>query len=132
MKIGDYVCVKNWGAQYSTYTDWFVEHNIKSEYMIRYAYGDSSNYEKYGNYPDKRIFKILDIHSGNEFDDGLELALITIVENQKFTDLKDLEYVGKIYLIRTEALEQVYIMTQEEIEKKLGHKVIIVNTKKEY
>lgn len=132
MKIGDYVCVKNWGSQYSNYTDWFVEHNIKPEHMIRYAYGDSSNYEKYGNCPDKRVFKILDIHLGNEFDDELELALITIVKNQKFTDSRDWGYVDKIYLIRTEALEQVYIMTQEEIEEKLGHKVIIVNTKKEY
>lgn len=119
MEKGDYVRVKNWGMEFSAYSEWFfkrfADNTIKPEYMIRYAYGDDSNFVKYGEKnSDKRVFEILYI-------DGA-YALIAPPEN---SDLSDFGFDDRIFLIQTDALEKIKVVTLEELEKMFGCKVII-------
>lgn len=127
MKKGDYVQVKNWGNGYTTYTNWFIENKIDPIYMIRYAYGDNTNYKKYAPESDNRIFEIvyLDKLSG--------IALITLSEelNDSYTKMKDLDRLRQIYLINIKGLKKVRVMTKEELENELGCAVLLVNKKVE-
>lgn len=41
IKIGDIVKITDFGAAYSFYTDWFIDHDIPYEYALRYGYGES-------------------------------------------------------------------------------------------
>jgi len=125
MKIGDCVHVKNWGSMYSTCYDWFLERvnngKVDIKYAIHYAYGDNSNYEKYGTSDsDERIFEILYIDRAE--NKALIALVINFVDCVKFADYNKLD---QVFLINLEALEQVRIVTQKEIEEKFGCKVII-------
>ena len=127
MKKGDYVQVKNWGDEYTTYTNWFIENKIDPIYMIRYGYGDNTYYKKYAPESDNRIFEIvyLDKLSG--------IALITLSEelNDSHTKMKDLDRIRQIHLINIKGLKKVRVMTQEELENELGCAVLLVNKKVE-
>ena len=127
MKIGDYVHVKNWGSMYSTCYDWFLERvnngKVDIKYAIHYAYGDDSNYEKYGiSDSDERVFEILYV------DYADKKALITLPKNPfvlDFHEFKDFNILDQVFLINIDALEEIRIMTQKEIEKVFGCKIII-------
>ena len=127
MEKGDYVQVKNWGDEYTTYTNWFIENKIDPIYMIRYGYGDNTYYKKYAPESDNRIFEIvyLDKLSG--------IALITLSEelNDSHTKMKDLDRIRQIHLINIKGLKKVRVMTQEELENELGCAVLLVNKKVE-
>lgn len=127
MKVGDYVQVKNWGNEYTTYTHWFIVNKIDPIYMIRYAYGDNTNYQKYKTESDDRIFKVLYV------DDLSGVALITLSGelNDSYTKMEDLDRLKQIYLINIRALKEIHIMTKEEIEKELGYSFLLVNKKVE-
>lgn len=127
MEKGDYVQVKNWGVEYTTYTNWFIENKIDPIYMIRYGYGDNTYYKKYAPESDNRIFEIvyLDKLSG--------IALITLSEelNDSHTKMKDLDRIRQIHLINIKGLKKVRVMTKEELENELGCAVLLVNKKVE-
>lgn len=127
MKKGDYVQVKNWGNEYTTYTNWFIENKIDPIYMIRYAYGDNTNYKKYAPESDNRIFEIVYL------DELSGIALITLSEelNDSYTKMKDLDRLRQIHLINIKGLKKVRVMTKEELENELGCAVLLVNKKVE-
>lgn len=125
MKVGDLVRVTNWGGSFTTNNAWFLDHvhDLDVNYLIRYAYNDSTNYlERKNN--DDRIFEVLYV------DDALAPnALITLA-----TDLmtyNDDDY-KKVFLIGCRDLELVNkpekrAMTLKEIEEELGYKVSIIS-----
>lgn len=125
MKVGDLVRVKNWGGSFSTNTPWFLDHvhDLDVNYLIRYAYNDSTNFLKRKN-NDDRIFEVLYV------DDALSSnALITLATGSM--DYNDDDY-KKIFLIGCNDLElanepEVHSMTLKEIEKELGYKVSIIS-----
>ena len=125
MKVGDLVRVKNWGGGFTTNTPWFLDHvhDLDVNYLIRYAYNDSTNYLKCKN-NDDRIFEVLYV------DDALSPnALITLAADSM--DYNDNDY-RKVFLIGCKDLElanepEVHSMTLKEIEKELGYKVSIIS-----
>lgn len=127
MEKGDYVQVKNWGDEYTTYTNWFIENKIDPIYMIRYGYGDNTYYKKYAPESDNRIFEIVYL------DELSGIALITLSEelNDSYTKMKDLDRLRQIHLINIKGLKKVRVMTQEELENELGCAVLLVNKKVE-
>lgn len=125
MKIGDYVHVKNWGGLFSTNSPWFLDHvdDLDVNYLIRYAYNDSTNYFKRKN-NDDRIFEVLYV------DDALApntlISLATDLMSYNDDDYR------KVFLIGCQDLELVNkpekrAMTLKEIEKELGYKVSIIS-----
>ena len=127
MEKGDYVQVKNWGDEYTTYTNWFIENKIDPIYMIRYGYGDNTYYKKYAPESDNRIFEIVYL------DELSGIALITLSEelNDSYTKMKDLDRLRQIHLINIRGLKKVRVMTKEELENELGCAVLLVNKKVE-
>ena len=127
MEKGDYVQVKNWGDEYTTYTNWFIENKIDPIYMIRYGYGDNTYYKKYAPESDNRIFEIVYL------DELSGIALITLCEelNDSYTKMKDLDRLRQIHLINIKGLKKVRVMTKEELENELGCAVLLVNKKVE-
>lgn len=125
MKVGDLVKVKNWGGSFSTNTPWFLDHvhDLDVNYLIRYAYNDSTNFLKRQN-NDDRIFEVLYV------DDALSPnALITLATDSM--NYNDDDY-KKIFLIGCNDLElvnepEIHSMTLKEIEKELGYKVSIIS-----
>ena len=125
MKVGDLVRVTNWGGEYTTNSAWFLDHvhDLDVNYLIRYAYNDSTNYFKHKN-DDDRVFEILYV------DDALSPnALITLATDPM--DYNDDDY-RKIFLSGCSSLElvnepEVHPMTLKEIEKELGYKVSIIS-----
>lgn len=122
MKIGDLVRVTNWGGSFTTNNAWFLDHvhDLDVNYLIRYAYNDSTNFLKRKN-NDDRVFEVLYVDEPN--------ALITLA-----TDLityHDDDY-RKVFLIGCRDLELVNkpekrAMTLKEIEEELGYKVSIIS-----
>lgn len=127
MEKGDYVQVKNWGYEYTTYTDWFIANKIDPIYMIHYAYGDDTNYHKYISEPDDRIFEIIYI---DELD-GLALITLSKEFNSAYVKMEDINRLKQIYLIKIRGLKKVRVMTKEELENELGCAIILVNKKVE-
>ena len=86
-------------------------------------YGDDSNYEKYGiSDSDERIFEILYV------DYADKKALITLTRSPfvlDFRKFEDYNTLNQVFLINIDALEEIRIMTQKEIEKVFGCKIII-------
>lgn len=125
MKIGDLVRVKNWGGGFTTNTPWFLDHvhDLDVNYLIRYAYNDSTNFLKRKN-DDDRVFEVLYV------DDALAPnALITLAPD--LMTCNDDDY-RKVFLIGCNDLKlanepEVHSMTLKEIEKELGYKVSIVS-----
>lgn len=122
MKVGDLVRVTNWGGSFTTNNAWFLDHvhDLDVNYLIRYAYNDSTNFLKRKN-NDDRVFEVLYVDKPN--------ALITLA-----TDLmtyNDDDY-RKVFLIGCRDLELVNkpekrAMTLKEIEEELGYKVSIIS-----
>lgn len=125
MKVGDLVRVTNWGGGYTTNSAWFLDHvhDLDVNYLIRYAYNDSTNYFEHKN-DDDRVFEVLYV------DDALAPnALITLATDS--TSFDDYDY-KKVFLIGCSSLElvnepEVHPMTLKEIEKELGYKVSIIS-----
>ncbi len=123
MKVGDLVRVNNWGGGFTTNTPWFLDHihDLDVNYLIRYAYSDSTNFLKRKN-NDNRIFEVLYV------DDALAPnALITLA-----TDSYDDDDYKKVFLIGCQELELVNkpekrVMTLKEIEEELGYEVSIIS-----
>lgn len=125
MKVGDLVRVTNWGGGYTTNSAWFLDHvhDLDVNYLIRYAYNDSTNFFK-NKYDDNRVFEVLYVD-----DAQAPNALITLATD--LMDYNDDDY-KKVFLIGCNNLElanepEVHSMTLKEIEKELGYKVSIVS-----
>ncbi len=112
IKVGDRVRVKNWGQEFSTALNWCVENkdDIPIELLIRYAYGDSSRFIKYGSESgDTNVYRVLYIKNRRAI----------IGTNNDF---------GAVYIIAVSALESEFVeLTLEEVEKRLGYRVKIVD-----
>lgn len=112
IKAGDIVKVVNWGKNYSTHADWFLERadKLKPEWLVRYAYNDSRNYERYPkSHSDNRCWEVLSVDEG--------CALIT----------QPGLFRPEVYLIRLDGLSPfTREMTLSEIEDALGYPVKIV------
>lgn len=120
--VGDIVNVVDWGRVYSTNVSWFEKNfeALNRDWIIRYAFGDSSNYLKFRNDPlDETKYKVLFIGKHNICN-----SLVALIA-------EDYAY-SPVYLIGLDGLSR-YIppkkMTQKEIEKELGYKIEIVNDK---
>ena len=116
LEIGDIVKVTDWGKNYSGYKDFFIKFDIKKEYAIRYAFGNSTFYNNC-RYNDSNYYEILDIRQ----DDYGYLCLITNSTEG-----------GQVYLIRSDVLRvygksgKVREMTVKEIEEELGYLIKII------
>lgn len=98
--VGDLVCVTKWGKSYSTYRDFFQDDKMDFSYKVRYAYGDTSHYDKFPNeYDDNTQYRILYIKYDEKLDELL--ALIT-KDCEWMTD----ENENPIYLIQVDSLEK--------------------------
>ena len=115
INVGDIVKVKDWGESYSCFMEWFLNNHIDSQLMIRYAYGDSHNYDVYNSdtgEKDTSKYEVLAVADGN--------ALIAKPSNCGNT---------QAFLIRTKALvntKEIHHMTIEEIEDELGYPIEII------
>lgn len=97
-QVGDLVCVTKWGKSYSIYSDFFQDDKMDPSYKLRYAYGDTSQYDKFPNeYDDNAQYRILYIKYDEQINELL--ALIT-KNNSRWRD------ENPIYLIQVEALEK--------------------------
>jgi len=109
-RVGDTVQVTDWGEMFSRCTDFFDKHHneIVYNYMVRYAYGDNSNFIERNN-ADSSEYVVLYVYDGK--------ALIS----------KSLAS-GAVYLINTKGLKPVNVveMTLAEIERQLGCRICIV------
>lgn len=112
IKVGDIVRVTDWGCGYSSNYAWFLKHmdELAAEWVIKYAYGDVTHYEKH-KHSDITEYQVLYV------DKSEGKCLIT----QK-------SYFGRvcnIYLIGLKGVElydKPTEMTISEIEEKLGVK----------
>ena len=117
IKVGDIVKVKDWGESYSSAIDWFLNnHNhIDNQLMIRYAYGDSRNYDVYNSDTGKK--------------DPFEYEVLAVA-NDKALIAEPSNYNNtQAFLVRTEALintKEIRHMTVEEIEDELGYPIEII------
>lgn len=125
MKVGDLVRVKNWGSGFTTNSPWFLDHvhDLDVNYLIRYAYGDSTNFlERKNN--DDRIFEVLYVDNAL-----IPIALITLATDSMSYNDDDFK---KVFLIGCQGLELVNkpekrAMTLKEIEEELGYEVSIIS-----
>lgn len=118
IKIGDTVQVTDWGAAYTIDYGWFEKHrDVPFRYVICYAYNERDNY-KNRRFTDDRLFKVLYV------DRVSNKVLITLLENDNFDWAP-----GRVYLVGCEGIEPCCPMTLEEIEQKLGYKIIIIDKK---
>lgn len=109
-KAGDVVIVKDWGRQFTTYTDWFIGHKdeIPIEWMIKYSY-DNRNFE----------YEPIDMRYVVLYVDDY-MYLIGNCNNE-------FKHLRSVYLIHEDGIEFApRRMTQAEIEKALGYKIEIV------
>lgn len=87
IEVGSVVRVLDWGDSYSTWKDWFTDHDIPIDLCLRYAYNTGMSLQK--KYKESDKFKVLAVHNNQ--------ALIT--ENYN-----DTQY-APCYLIEIDALE---------------------------
>ena len=115
INVGDIVKVKDWGESYSSAMDWFLNNHIDNQLMIRYAYGDSSNYDIYNSDTGKK--------------DTFEYEVLAVA-NDKALIAESSHYGNtRAFLVRTEALiniKEIRYMTIEEIEDELGYPIEII------
>ena len=115
INVGDVVKVKDWGESYSTAMDWFLNNHINNQLMIRYAYGDSINYDIYNSDTGKK--------------DTFEYEVLAVA-NDKALIAEPSNYNNtRAFLVRTEALvniNEIRHMTIEEIEDELGYPIEII------
>ena len=116
IEVGDIVKVKDWGESYSCAMDWFLNNHIDNQLMVRYAYGDSRNYDVY--------------NSDTGEKDTFEYEVLAVADNKAL--IAEPSYYGnntRAFLIRTEALiniKEIRYMTIEEIEDELGYPIEII------
>lgn len=112
IQVGDIVRVTDWGRQYSRFTDWFKEHTgqLKTEWLIKYAYGDETHYGGF-KCNDITRYRVLYI------DIVDEVCLITRMAD--YSDKAEFE-VYLIGLNGVELYDKPTEMTISEIEEKLG------------
>lgn len=87
IEVGSVVRVLDWGDGYSTWKDWFTDHDIPIDLCLRYAYNAGMSLQK--KYKESDKFKVLAVHNNQ--------ALIT--ENYDGT------CYAPCYLIEIDALE---------------------------
>lgn len=118
INIGDIVKVKDWGDSYSYAMDWFMQNDISSQLMIRYAYGDGRKYDEYNDetgFKDSLKYKVLAVANGK--------ALITEYDKYDNYDNSPAYVVGVNALIN---IKEIHRMTVEEIENELGYPIEII------
>lgn len=115
-KVGDLVKVANWGAQYSSHRDWFLDHmnddGFKAEWAIRYAF-DNALYEieSLGDSAKQKTYQVL-------YTDGYKYLI---------SAAKTRSVYQPVYLIQEDGLKRPpRKMTLKEIEKELGYEVELV------
>lgn len=120
IKVGDIVNVVDWSRMYSTNASWFEENfeALNRNWIVRYAFGDSSNYLEFSNNPlDGTEYKVLFIGKHNMYNKPVAL----IAEDYRYSP---------VYLIALDALTIKKLapkkMTKAEIEKELGYEIDIV------
>lgn len=103
IKANDVVKVNDWGCEYSTYSEWFVEHaeSLKTEWIACYAYGDNSKFKDYKVGADNNNYIVL-------YTDG-EKALITNESHYKIFG----GVSSSVYLISLCALKKVETKKEE-------------------
>lgn len=109
-KIGDIVRVTDWGEAYPTDDSWFEERvgTIPLNYIMRYAYGNHSNYDKYKNSDDPAKYTVLYVSDGNPSR--------VLICNEDSID-------REVYMLDVNGIElydELVEMTISQIEKKLG------------
>ena len=109
IKVDDIVRVANWSGQYIVANSWFLRHKdeLNFEWVIRYAYGDDTNYLEHRCNDDSK-YQVLFI------DDFGNVALITDFYATYLIDMDCLE----LYYKPTEC--EPTEMTISEIEEELG------------
>lgn len=117
IEAGNRVRVTDWGRAYSSYTKWFEthEHEIEFEWAVRYAYGNTDNFDK-RRYSDDTAYNVLIIIDGR--------ALIT----------DDDLCQQQVYLVDVDVIElydRTVEMTISEIEEKLGIRNLKIVKEKE-
>lgn len=120
IKVGDKVKVIDWGKKYSTYTDFFSEHDFSLLGLLnksRISVKDIASYESCkGSFKDY-TFEVLYI--GKHHNEDTMIAFI------KAVDKYDCTYT---FLVGTEGLAlDVLKMTYEEIREKLGYDFELVD-----
>ena len=66
MRSGDIVKIKDWGKEYCTYKDWFMDNaeKLRTEWLIRYAYGRGRDFPSSQWQSDTGLYEILFIEDG--------------------------------------------------------------------
>lgn len=116
IEVGDIVKVKDWGESYSYAMDWFIQNDISSQLMIRYAYGDSRKFDVY--------------NSDTGEKDTLKYEVLAVANDKAFiTEVPNYHNNNPAYLVRTVGLvniAEIHHMTVEEIEEALGYPIEII------
>ena len=102
IRVGDIVNVVDWGRVYSTNVSWFEKNfgALNRDWIIRYAFGDSSNYLKFRTAPlDETKYKVLFIGKHNMYNNH-PVALIA----------EDYAY-SPVYLIGLDGLSKYIPLT---------------------
>lgn len=112
IKVNDTVQVTDWGNMYDISKLWFEDHinEIKFDWVIRYAYGDTENYKKC-QYTDNNAYVVLYV------DEREEKALISLYTANT-----------KVYLINVNDLVPVKVMTMEQIVEEFGYRIKIIES----
>ena len=90
INVGDIVKVKDWGESYSSAMDWFLINCIDSQLMIRYAYGDSHNYDIYNSDTGKK--------------DTFEYEVLAVADDKALIAEPNNYNNTRAFLVRTEAV----------------------------
>ena len=115
INVGDFVKVKDWGESYSCAMEWFLNNNIDSKLMVRYAYGDSRKYDVY--------------NSGTGEKDDFRYEVLAVADDKALIGEPNRYGNTRAFLVRTEALiniNEIHHMTIEEIEDELGYPIEII------
>ncbi len=112
IKVGDIVQVTDWGCMYDVNKPWFMGHKneLKTDWLIRYAYGDREKYEQC-QHTDDDPYIVLYI------DEQGKKALISLCVADT-----------KVYLIDLDATALVRVMTMEQVVKEFGYRIKIVKS----
>lgn len=115
IKVGDIVKVKDWGKSYACAIDWFIQNDIRSRLMIRYAYADSRRFDTYNS------------DTGKE--DTFEYEVLAVADNKALITQAPNYHINPVYLVGTAGLvniNEIHHMTIEEIEEALGYPIEII------
>ena len=116
INVGDIVKVKDWGESYSYAMDWFIQNDISSQLMIRYAYGDTHKFDTFNEDTKNK-------------DEDKYVVLATMNDIALITEVPNHHNNNPTYLVRTVGLvniAEIHHMTIEEIEDELGYPIEII------